>query len=151
MTLTNFGSNMKLDGKDLYAPIDRLPGQSGDNPNLPGRLETDSWALPLAFRVGVAMNAMESASQRLTLSADANAPSDNAQSASFGGEYSFRELFFVRGGYRQAFAADLDDQGWTLGFGLRYAVNTLNLHADYGFREQQPFGTPQTLWVGVAF
>lgn len=150
MTLTNFGSNMQLDGKDLYEPIDRN-GQSGDNPNLPGRLETDSWALPLAFRVGVSIDAFETASQRLVVSADALAPSDNAQSASFGGEYSFRELFYVRGGYRQAFAADLDDQGWALGFGLRYAFGNLGLHADYSFREQQPFGTPQTLSIGASF
>ena len=150
MTLTNFGSNLKLDGKDLYEPIDR-EGQSGDNPNLPGRLQTDSWAMPLAFRVGVSVDAFRNESQRLTVSADALAPSDNAQSASFGGEYTFRELFFVRGGYRQAFAADPDDQGWALGFGLRYGFGDLGLHADYSFREQQPFGTPQTLSIGVRF
>lgn len=152
MTLTNFGTSMQMRGKDLRRAIDIDPNSQGNNDRLPANLEVDAWSLPLMFRVGLAMDLIANGSQRLTASLDALAPSDNAQSASFGAEYAFRSFFFVRGGYRQAFATVAEDGGWTAGFGLRYALNSrVSGTFDYTFQQYEPFGTPQMFTLGVTF
>lgn len=152
MAMTNFGTDMRLAGRDLRRRYDIDPNQTGNNDGLPVNLEVGAWALPLSFNVGVSAEAYRAGDLSLLLSAQGQAPSDNSQSASFGGEFAFRNLFFVRGGYRQAFSSVAEDGGWTLGFGLNYALNPrLGLTVDYVFQEYEPFGTPQMFTVGVRF
>jgi hypothetical protein len=150
--MTNFGTSMQMNGQDLRQAIDIDPNNEGNNPRNAARLETDDWSMPLIFRVGVAVDAYSTANQRLTVSVDGLAPADNAQNANFGAEYSFRELFFVRGGFRQAFASNSDDSGWTAGVGLRYGfTDRLGAYVDYVFQEYDPFGTLQMFSLGVTF
>ena len=152
MAMTNFGSDMQLDGRDLRRRIDIDPNQAGNNDDLPANLEVNAWALPLSFNVGVAAEAYRDASMSLTVSAEGQAPSDNSQSASFGAEYAFRDLLFFRGGYRGAFSSVEADGGWTLGFGLAYELtDRLGVSVDYALQEVDPFGTPQMFTLGVTF
>ncbi|MBE2186842.1 MAG: PorV/PorQ family protein [Rhodothermales bacterium] len=152
MAMTNFGTDMQLAGPDLRQAIDLDLNTNGGNDRLEGQLSTSAWALPISYHVGVAMDAYRSGQHALLVTADAAAPSDNAQNVSVGGEYAFRDLFYVRGGYRQAFTKSQYDQGWSAGAGIRYAVsNRYALRADYVFQEMEPFGTPQTLSVGFTF
>ncbi len=151
MAMTNFGTDMRLAGPDLRQAVDVEPGEAGNNDRLGANLEVDGWAMPLIFRVGVSAVPFRTADQRVTVSADGNAPSDAAQSANFGAEYAWSELLFVRGGWRQAFGP-AEDGGWTAGFGLRYALNRrLAGTFDYVFQNYQPFGTPQMFTLGVTF
>ena len=151
MAMTNFGTDMQMNGRDLRRAIDVDPNVEGNNPRNAGQLSTDAWAMPLAFRVGVAMDVLQFGDQRLTVGVDALAPADNAQSANVGAEYGFRDLFYVRGGYRQAFASYGDDQGWAAGAGLHYGLGArLGIMADYGIREQA-FENVQTFSLGVTF
>jgi hypothetical protein len=152
MAMTNFGTDMQMAGRDLRQRIDIAPGQGGNNDGLPAALETNEWRMPLAFRVGLAADAFRADNQRLTLSVEGQAPSDNSQSASAGFEYGFRDLLFVRGGYRQAFSSVAEDGGWTAGFGLRYDLtDRFGVAFDYVFQEYEPFGTPQMFSLGVTF
>ncbi|MFN3595902.1 MAG: PorV/PorQ family protein [Rubricoccaceae bacterium] len=152
MTMANFGTDMRLAGRDLRRRIDIAPDQSGNNPDLPANLEVNAWPMPLEFRVGVAAEAFRLGDQRLIVSAEGLAPSDNSQSASFGAEYGFRDLLYVRAGYRQAFSSVASDGGWAAGFGLRYDLDArLGLRVDYVFQEYEPFGTPQMFTFGVTF
>ncbi len=151
MAMTNFGTDMRLAGPDLRQAIDVAPGEQGNNPRNAANLEVDAWAMPLIFRVGVSAVPFRAADQRVTLSADGSAPSDAAQSASFGAEYAWRETLFVRGGWRQAFGP-AEDGGWTAGFGLRYGLDRrLSGYFDYVFQSYEPFGTPQMFTLGVTF
>ncbi len=151
MAMTNFGTDMKLAGPDLRQPIDPAPGQAGNNDRIGANLEVDDWAMPLIFRVGVSAVPYQNGEQRLTVTADGNAPADAAQSANFGAEYAWREILFVRGGWRQAFGP-ADDGGWTAGFGVQYALNRrLAGYFDYVFQNYEPFGTPQMFTLGVTF
>ena len=152
MAMTNFGSDMQLSGRDLRQRIDIAPNQGGNNEGLPAALEVNEWRLPLIFRVGVAADAFRTSDQALTLAVEGVAPSDNSQSANVGAEYSFRELLYVRGGYRQAFSSISQDGGWAAGFGLKVAFTTrLGASFDYVFQEYDPFGTPQMFSLGVTF
>lgn len=152
MSMSNFGSDMTLSGKDLRRAIDIDPNIVGNNPRLGAELETDEWPMPLTFRVGIALDPWTSENQRITVSMDAMHPNDNSESASFGFEYAFHEFFFLRGGYRQAFSDVVDDGGLTGGFGLAYRVsNTVTAHFDYVFQDYGDLGTPQMWTLGATF
>lgn len=152
MSMSNFGSDMSLSGKDLRRAIDIDPNIEGNNPRLGAELETDEWPMPLTFRVGLALDPWTTDNQRITLSVDAIHPNDQAESASFGFEYAFHEFFFLRGGYRQAFSEIVDDGGLTGGFGLAYRVsNTVTAHFDYVFQDYGDLGTPQMWTLGATF
>ena len=151
MAMVNFGSDMSLRGRDLRIRAD-LEEETGNNDDLPAELATNEWALPLAFNVGVSAEPYRQGDLSLTVTAEGQAPSDNSQSASFGGEVGYREFLFLRGGYRQAFSNVAEDGGWALGFGVNAGLtDRLGLRVDYVFQEYQPFGTPQMFTVGVTF
>jgi len=42
MNISNFGTEMRLDGKDLYQPVDVDPGNTGNNDKITSTLNTDS-------------------------------------------------------------------------------------------------------------
>jgi hypothetical protein len=152
MSMSNFGSDMTLSGKDLRRAIDIDPNIEGNNPRLGAALEVSEWPLPLTFRVGIAIDPWATETQRFTLTLDAVHPNDNSESVSFGGEYAFRNFFFIRGGYRQAFSDVMDDGGMTGGFGIAYRLSTdVSAHFDYVFQDYGDLGTPQMWTLGVTF
>lgn len=151
MSMANFGTDMRLAGPNLRRAISADPSVGGSNPRIGASLEVDDWPMPLVFRVGVSALPFETADQRLLVTFGGNAPSDQAQSASFGAEYAYRDLIFIRGGWREAFGYGGDD-GWTLGFGLRYTFSPqLAGYFDYSFQNYEPFGTPQMFTLGLTF
>jgi hypothetical protein len=151
MSMSNFGTDMRLAGPDLRRAISADPSQGGSNPRLGANMEVDEWPMPLIFRVGVSATPYHVGDQRVLVTAVGNAPSDQAQSASFGAEYAYREMVFVRAGWREAFGFSGDD-GWTVGFGLRYSFSPqLAGYFDYSFQNYEPFGTPQMFTLGLSF
>lgn len=151
MSMSNFGTDMRLGGPNLRRAISADPNQAGSNNRIGANLEVDDWPMPLIFRVGLSAVPYQSADMRLTVTASGNAPSDHSQSASFGAEYSFRDIAFARAGWREAFSF-ADDSGWAIGFGLRYRFSpTLAGAFDYSFQNYEPFGTPQMFTLGLQF
>ncbi len=122
MSILNFGTDMQLSGDDLREPIDLDP-INGNNDRIEAFLGTDEWALPLIFRVGIAMDAVEVENHKLIVAIDAKHPNDNSESVDVGAEYGFNDLLFLRGGYRSLFSSQTEDQGVTAGFGLKYEIN----------------------------
>jgi hypothetical protein len=75
-----------------------------------------------------------------------------------GTEYSFNNLFFVRGGYTFAPQADKDVTGargymfdYTLGAGVHYALGDLDLSFDYAYRHMKYFDGNNVISVRVGF
>ncbi|MFQ6603977.1 MAG: PorV/PorQ family protein [Fidelibacterota bacterium] len=54
MSLSNFGSKMRLFGTDQLIDVDVDP-DLGANPQVNGRLDTKDWPLPMVFRFGLSM------------------------------------------------------------------------------------------------
>lgn len=151
MSMANFGTDMRFSGPNLRRAISSNPNQSGSNNTIGASLEVDEWPMPLIFRVGVSGIPYEDDDHRVLLAVSGNAPSDAAQNVSFGTEYAFRDMLFVRGGWREAFGFE-GDNGWTLGFGLKYSFTpTLTGYFDYSFQNYEPFGTPQMFTLGLSF
>ncbi len=133
MDIANFGTDMRMGGTDLLVSYDPAPSMAGNNKNIPAEYYTNSYPLPLFFRVGLAMDVIHSRENRLTLAADAIHPSNEVQSMNVGAEYAWDNLLFVRAGYKSLFIPN-SQEGLTLGLGIRYEINMhLIIKLDYGY------------------
>ncbi len=104
-SISNFGGDMQLDGRDLLRPYDDDPGNSS-NDQLNARLDTDSFSLPLYFRFGVGYEQTFGDMHRFVIATDLLHPSDNSEAINIGGEYTFWDTFSVRGGAIALFEED---------------------------------------------
>ncbi len=134
-SLTNFGSDLKLDGEDLLVFHDIDPNILGNNNRVFAKLETNAWPLPLNFQAGIAMEVFQQEHHRLTVATEAMHPKNNTESIHAGFEYALRELFFLRAGYRNLFLKD-SEEGLTLGagFSARF-LNNVRTTIDYAYAD----------------
>ena len=92
-----------------------------------------SYPLPQTFTLGISgyllgqRNSLvfDSDENKLLLSYDLSQPRDYSQQHHLGLEYSFRDMFFLRGGYKINF----DEEGLTYGFGIAYT----GIRVDYSY------------------
>ena len=70
MSISNYGSKMRYDGIDLINPIDILENENGNYENVIGQYRTQSWELPLIFRLGTSLKPVKNENQQLLLSFD---------------------------------------------------------------------------------
>jgi len=150
-SLTNFGTDMRLMGKDLLVYHDISPTKLGNNERIFADLHTDSWPLPLSFQVGVAMEVLQSDLQRLTVAADAMHPSDNTESVNLGAEWVYRDWVALRAGYRNLFLRD-SEEGLTVGFGVtQRLLGNVQLRFDYAWADFGRLQNVQRVSLGIVF
>lgn len=134
-SLSNFGTDMNMNGKDLLVYHDVDPYIIGNNDRIPANLETADWPLPLIFQFGIAFDPVQNDMNRLTMAIDALHPNDNTESLNIGIEYGFRELLFLRAGWRDLGLRDAE-QGITFGAGFATRlVGTFNAQLDYAYAD----------------
>lgn len=152
MAISNYGSDMQMMGDNLKVAHDIDPDNNGNNDRLPANMETNAWAMPLNFRVGLAIDAFSNSLNRLTLAVDAKHPSDNSEALDLGFEYGFKNLLFLRGGYRNLFTVIKSDGGMTAGFGLNYDFTSRNsVQIAYSFQYHEYLNSPQIWTLSVSF
>lgn len=156
MSMSNFGGDLTLSGRDLLNRVDIDPNNSGSNKTLVGSLKTDQWPTPLFFRVGVAMDVVKTDEMSATVAIDALRPNDNAESVSLGGEIGWRNMVFLRGGYKSLFAReaafnkDTQQEGLTLGAGLRYRLEGIaSIEVNYAYMKFGLFGNLNTIALAI--
>ncbi|NQU28895.1 MAG: PorV/PorQ family protein [Candidatus Marinimicrobia bacterium] len=134
MSISNFGSDMIMDGKDLLRKIDLDSESEGHNETIVAKLKTDAWPLPLFFRVGVSSDLIKSSTMRLTLAADSFIPSDDVETVRLGLETAFMERVFLRGGY-SALGNSQSEEGLALGAGVRVYSGGFTVSLDYAIQD----------------
>ncbi len=150
-TITNFGTDMKMDGKDLLVQHDINPQNYGNNEQILALLRTDEYPLPLTFRVGVAKEFILSGDHIVTIALDALHPGDNDESINIGGEYLFAEMISLRLGYKSLFL-DNSEEGLTAGFGVFYEfAPNFGIYFDYAYQDLGIFDNTQHFSLGVKF
>lgn len=151
MSISNFGTEMQMSGKDLYRKIDLAPGDGGNNPAITTVLKTDSWTLPLLFKVGASMDVYKIASSVVTATIDAYYPNDNSQYLNAGIEFNWNENLFLRGGYKSLFRPDAN-QGFAYGVGIKYNLfgNSV-VKLDFSSEEFGIFKSIQRFSLGISF
>jgi hypothetical protein len=150
-TITNFGSAMSMDGKDLLVQHDIDPNISGNNDQILATLQTDDFPLPLTFKIGLAMDLVNSENHRFTLAADAIHPNDNSESLNVGAEYIFYNTIAFRIGYKSLFL-DNTEEGLTAGVGLNYDFNReLGIRFDFAYQNFGILDNTQHFSLGIKF
>ncbi len=146
-SMSNFGPKMQMSGRDILFSSDPDPNRSGNVDVVNSEYRTDEFSLPLLFRLGLAWDAVNNANHRIVLLTDAAHPNDNSEYLNLGGEYSFRDLVFLRAGVRNVFEED-GEQGVTFGGGLNVRIDrSLRMRVDYAYAD---FGRlEQTHWFTV--
>ncbi len=92
----------------------------------------DGFPLPINFRFGGSINAIETVDHLLTLAAEGSHPSDNLEKYNTGLEYTFKERFVLRAGSR----FNYDSDGFTLGGGLKLPYGDEGLvRIDYAYQD----------------
>jgi hypothetical protein len=128
MCMTNFGSDLKLDGSDLNVTYDKsttLPL----NRLTPARLVTDDYPLPLNFQVGVGLDIFTSEVLKIKTEIDAVHPNDNKERILAGIECEILGMLYLRGGYKYNY----DDEDLTFGLGANIPLDKTSIKFDYAF------------------
>ncbi len=151
-TISNFGTKMRMYGRDLLVQHDIDPLREGSNERVNAGLETDAYDLPLHLRVGVSYDLLQDVENHtLWLAVDAVHPSDNVESVNVGAEYTLMDIFALRAGYASLFSKD-SEQGLTLGAGLKYGFGpTLAMKIDYAYESFGRFDNIQKFTLGLEF
>jgi len=151
--LSNFGTDMQLEGRDMrrFARVD--PTKLGSNDQVPYTLEVQSWDLPLLFQLGLSFAPVRDDEYRWTIAADAIHQSDNYESVNLGTEFAFQEFLFVRAGYHSLFLAE-SEGGLSAGLGVASSAlfsTTTVFQVDYAYRDMGRLNAVHTLSLSVRF
>jgi hypothetical protein len=135
VNLMHFGLNSKLDGDRNLNPFAR-------------DIRLESYPSPSVFSMGLSMVPWKNEgdkSQLLTV-LQVNHPSDNSANIRAGLEYSFRQLLFLRAGYK----VNVDDNPFpTMGIGVLTRLGRHPVSIDYGVDPIRNLGWRQR--VGLVF
>lgn len=84
---------------------------------------------------------------RLILCVESNHPRDFKEKLKFGLEYTYMDMFIVRGGY----VTNVDERGLTAGVGLRKTISDIPVRVDYGYQNAGIFGNTHFFTVGFSY
>ncbi len=149
--MTNFGTKMQMDGHNTRVLFDLDPLTTGNNERVPAKLETDSWALPLNFRIGLLYEVFKNEMHTFNVEVDAQHPNNNYESVNVGAEYVFRNRFALRGGYKSLFLDD-SEESLTLGGGINYPIiGNIMIHVDFAYADFGMLEKVQKFSLGIDF
>ena len=81
-------------------------------------------------------------------SGDFSHPPDNRERFNVGGEYGFREFFFLRGGYN----FDTDVETWAAGLGVKFPLSRLaESRFDYSYTDLQDLDAAHRFSLEIYF
>ncbi|MDW7679217.1 MAG: PorV/PorQ family protein [bacterium] len=162
MCLSNFGGNMQLGGPNLLISHDRWATNPGTLPD-DAYLKTESYPLPLIFRIGLAMEVvghegqiMKSESSQMTVMVDAYDPNDALLRSNFGVEYNWNNILALRAGFRGITVEEdehnsYDTASYTFGGGIGYDLNFAFVKFDYAFTDFKLLGSGHLFTLVMAF
>ena len=149
-SISNFGLNMILDGKDLYNRIDLDPEDEGNNETIVAKIKTESWPLPLFLRLGISKQFQIGENISLLSTSDFIIPSDDAEVICTGIELNIIEIIALRVGYNSTLN-DYKDEYLTFGFGIKTKLNKFPINIDYSFQNRNLLNQTSTLGLSFSF
>lgn len=122
VAVTNFGNEMAPEGSFTYKNLKNESIKVD---------EFQSFSPPIMFRIGLAADFMETEQHLLTGSVQLNHPNDNAENLNLGAEYGWKNMLFLRAGYKTAQV----EEDVSLGFGLHAPLAGLFFKLDYSYSD----------------
>ena len=126
------------------------PDNSGHNESLVAKLKTDPWPLPLFFRVGTAVQIINTNFLKGNLALDTFIPSDDVEIINTGVEFTILERSNVQLGYR-GLGNPSSEEGLTFGAGTMFYASGFDLRIDYSIRSFGLFGNISNLSLTFIF
>ena len=149
-SIQNFGTDMRLAGRDIRRAYDPDPENYG-NDAINVLYEMDSFSLPLKFRFGTSYKINISQSQSLLLAADVLHPINNSESINVGMEYIIFNALQLRAGYESIFERD-NISGLSLGAGVHYKIHKFMMfYLDYSWVDWGVLSSVNRFSVGFGF
>ena len=93
---------------------------------------TQSAKIPILFRVGASINIVNALEHQLMTTAEFSHPPDNKERLNWGGEYAFKDFFFLRAGYNFGY----DAETFTGGMGVKFPTSvSTRTQFDYSYTD----------------
>lgn len=147
-SISNFGSDLSIGGKNLNDIIDPDPNNEGVN-NIPVSYNTDAFPLPQIFRFGLGYEVKKGMFSSTT-TIDLMHPTGSTESINLGTEVGFKELIYLRGGYQNLFERD-HINGLTMGIGIQYKLNNNETFAfDYAWSDWGILGKVNRISMSIS-
>ena len=151
MSISNFGTSMRLQGNDIFVNYDEAPNFGGSNDRIPAFKQTENYSLPLLLRVGLAMDIVNTESNVVTVALNAAHPNDNTESVSMGVEYAIGDVVALRIGYKNSFLRD-SEEGITAGVGTKLVLaGGIAFTVDYAYQDFGRFNNTQMFSLALEF
>ena len=162
IVLANFGTTMKFEGSDLEYQTE-LPGtETGSTPGTFSMVPSE-FELPTQLKIGVGYDLNLNDENLLSLTGTYSNNSSFLDQYIVGAEYSFNDMFFLRGSYSIAYKAGLDgeddefvmqgeDYLFGPAFGAGFKLGTsggFKVKFDYAYQTTEFFDDTQ--WFGFTF
>ncbi len=150
--IRNFGTPMKMDGRDSRYFIRVDPNKQGSNDQIPTNIEMDSWDLPLSIQLGVSSDVIKTDDYKFSVAIDAIHPNNNYESLNIGTEFVYNNFLFFRGGYRSLFLKD-GEGGLSFGFGITSKPLFSNslVKFDYAFVDYGRLDNIHSFAINISF
>ncbi len=116
-----------------------------------------SFSPPTQFKIGFALEPLETENQRMTTSIELNHPNDNAENIHLGVEYEWEKWLWLRAGVKRTIGEPLfgtDNSGasdFTLGLGVAAPLLTSRVNIDYAFAHFNLLGSVHRVSLGITF
>lgn len=138
--IKNLGPDMEYDGSALYIQASNPDFSRGDYLY---KIDAAKYSLPSTLELGVGYNVEINESNSVIFDGAFENSNFYGDEYKIGAEYSFDNLFFVRGGYKHVSNLNEGEEniyGITLGAGLNYEIGGgVNFQFDYAYRQVEYF------------
>jgi len=132
VAITNFGSQISPSGS-----VELIGNRVANN--------FQKFPPPTLFKIGFAMEPIMTLNNRLTTSIQLNSPNDNAEHVSLGAEYAYKEMFFLRAGYK----FNVDAENFSAGAGFKVPISFAKLNFDYAVTNYRQLGIAHRLSLNI--
>lgn len=156
MEVANFGPDLKYGGRNLDQSI-RFTDWPITYQDQPYTIKSTPFAMPLRFRFGIAYDVLDKNLHRLTTALDLVHPNDGSEKLNGGAEYSWKNMVFLRAGYKydpDARVGDARKSGMdnvNFGGGLNYTMKGLTAKIDYSYTNLGFLENAHRITLGLQF
>ncbi|HZY09716.1 MAG TPA: PorV/PorQ family protein [Bacteroidota bacterium] len=144
VVVTNFGADV--------SPTGELIQYNGNRVN-----SFQSFSPPTLFKIGFALEALETESQRVTTSIELNHPNDNAENIHMGVEYQWEKWLWLRTGVKRTIGESLlgrdntSANDITFGVGIAAPLALTKINLDYAFANFNLLGSVHRLSLTLSY
>lgn len=132
-------------------------GMNITNFGVDAKYERDQFSLPINFRLGAILDVFRNDFNSLVASFEGSHPNDNVEQIAFGVEYSIKQAFALRAGYRTNLELEELDkvdeplEGLSVGAGAAFSISEVNAQLDYAYSDLGFLNTAHRFTVSFEF